>query len=216
MKKESLATIFQARLEREGGLQPYRATLKSLMESGMQFTAARWRAMKEHGYVSGKVERQLHEEWLKSQRDATFREVAKEVRGIDKEELRIERFEDAIDTLPANASTSAELAWVAAHPAMSRKARQKNKTADVEITADDVLYAPHGPAPSRSAVNQLIYWSNHPNRFYEGMLSEGKKKMEEGQEAGVDLRADPTLPEIEAFLDSVEVKVDVTVGAKVA
>jgi hypothetical protein len=85
---------------------------------------------------------------------------------------------------------------------MARKDKMKDKTRDVPVTADDVLYAPHGRAPSRAAVNQLIFWANRPAKFFEGILSEHKKVMDGDDKELTARRADVGLAEIQEMLDS--------------
>jgi len=204
MGTETPTKMFEDRMVREGKIADYRKRLKERMtEGGLWYAKARSETMKEFGYAGPKEERRIHEDWMKLQEAVQFREVAKQVRGIDLDERRIERFDEALECLPANASPSDEIAWVRAHPAMARKDQTKDKTQDVKITADDVLYAPHGKAPSRAAVNQLIYWANRPQKFYEGLLSEHKKTMDGDKEVS-ERRADVGLGEIQEYLDSLE------------
>jgi hypothetical protein len=84
-------------------------------------------------------------------------------------------FENAICELPSSASVARELNWIRSHPAMSRHDRKKDDS-PIIITPDDILKAPHGRAPSQSAVHQLQHWVNRPQAFYAQMLQEDRKK----------------------------------------
>ncbi len=102
----------------------------------------------------------------------------------------------AFVAIPDRCPHSVALDWIASHPAMSRL--QEEGKATVVLTVDDVLNPPHGKAPSRGAVMALQNWANRPNKFYEMMLSEQKKQVEDPEAKNVDL--DPGLEEVERML----------------
>lgn len=84
--------------------------------------------------------------------------------------------------LPPTADPVEEQEWISAHPAMSRQDRAANKTAKVLISKRDVVSPPHGPAPSRRAVNQLQHWANHPKEFQKLKLAEHRAASKKGRE----------------------------------
>ncbi|MCA9261896.1 MAG: hypothetical protein KDA61_21910 [Planctomycetales bacterium] len=83
-------------------------------------------------------------------------------------------FVASLEGLPAAVALDTEVDWVAAHPAMSRPARKASDSHKLLLTADDVKHAPHGPAPSRRAVNSLQHWVNAPAGFFNAIASEHK------------------------------------------
>lgn len=113
-------------------------------------------------------------------------------------------FSQAVQSLPNRAAKAVEMDWVAAHPAMSRLARAVDKTRDVRLTADDILNAPHGPAPSKWAANALQNWVNKPGKFFEVMLSEDKKLKEEQGKGR--MRKDVGIAEVERILAQIRQK----------
>lgn len=198
-KQPTMAKLFGMRMEREGRSKEYNARIKEVMADGKPFFQARILVMKEFGYAGPEAERSFAEEHKREQRKAVEMEILGEVR----EEARVKTFEDAIVMITGTASPAAEIEWVRSHPAMSRWDRQRDKTKPVEITADDILYAPHGQAPSRSAVNQLIHWANRPGEFYKQILSEHRKRVEEGGELHGSV-ADPGVGDIQAYLAQIK------------
>jgi hypothetical protein len=82
----------------------------------------------------------------------------------------------AMGKLPAVGDLDIEMQWVAAHPAMSRKDRSLEPDARIIINREDILNAPHGPAPSRRAVQSLQHWCNDPREFQKILLAEYKEE----------------------------------------
>lgn len=85
--------------------------------------------------------------------------------------------EAAIRTLPPSADVEDELSWVASHPKM--------RDPDAEVTADDILDAPAGRAPSQRACNMLLHYQQpkQAEKFWAAWLSQVvKKKPDQGDE----------------------------------
>lgn len=115
----------------------------------------------------------------------------------------IQDFAEAVDSLPIKGDVKEELDWIRAHPAMLRYERRQDRNKQIIITADDVLRAPHGKAPCRSAVATLQYWVNNPSKFYVMLMGEHRK----AQEAETDkpnAQRDMGLDEIDALLTDFE------------
>lgn len=168
--------------------------------------AAEWAVAKDFGYVNAETERAIHEEWRsrhekelaekRAKHEAKVREKAagKAVGAVDS-------YYRAVRTLPTTASPALELEWVRSHPAMSRMARDPNQKR-VVLRAQDVLYPPHGPAPSQAAVSMLQHWVNYPMEFFKQVLSEQKKRGQETEEAKA-AEKDIGLDEVRRFLKQV-------------
>jgi hypothetical protein len=158
-------------MRREGRGKEWAATVRQVTrETGKKYGQASWEAMRRMGYEGPKRERQLHEEFLRDgQRTKLQQQVDREREEIEADR-RNEDFEQAVRLLPDNAPISAELDWIGAHPAMSRKARQQDTGKDILIGPEDILFAPHGRAPSKAAVVALQHWGNHPEQFYRKLL----------------------------------------------
>lgn len=201
-KPDTLPKMFEHRMEREGRIKEYRARVKEVMDDGLMYNKARHQVMVEFGYPGPVAERALAAEHAAAQR----REVEREILGEVREEVRIRTFEEAIELVTSTTSPAAEIEWIRAHPALSRLDRQKDKTKPVDITADDILYAPHGPAPSRSAVNQLIHWANRPGEFYKQILAEHRKRVESGDDTQGSM-ADPGLGDVQVYLAQIKAMV---------
>lgn len=201
--KKTPNKLFVERMEREGRGKELRARIKALMEDGLYWSQAQRQANKEFGYVGAKEERALAAEYEVSKR----KEIEREILGEVREEVRAKTFEDAIELVTKTTSPAAEIEWIRAHPAMSRLDRQKDKTKPVQITADDILYAPHGPAPSRSAVNQLIHWANRPGEFYKQILAEHRKRVESGDDTQGSM-ADPGIGDVQVYLAQIKAMVN--------
>jgi len=202
--KPAARTLFFNRLRREGRYQKYLAVLRE--RSGGFENKVAWNkiaptVMKEFGYEGPKKEREIHATYLASKHKGL---LAEQLRA-EKEEIRkervVENYEDALRGLPNRASSAVEMEWIRAHPAVSRLDRQKDQTKQVILTAEDVLLPPHGPAPSKYAVQALQHWVNRPGKFFEQMLSEDKKAMVESEVAASEVIDD--LTEVEQLLLSV-------------
>lgn len=201
-KPDTLPKLFEQRMDREGRIKEYRARVKAVMDDGLMYNQARRQTMKEFGYAGPDAERALNDEYERAKRNAVEREILGEVR----EETRVRTVEEAIDLVTSTASPACEIEWVRAHPAMSRQARQRDKTKPVNVTADDILYAPHGPAPSRSAVNMLMNWVDRPHDFFKQILAEHRKRVEDGGDSQGSM-ADPGLGDIQVYLAQIKAMV---------
>lgn len=181
----SVIQMFRHRMKREGRSEELNALLREVMNEGLQFsTAMRTVVMPKMGFVSDEAEIRIYRE---HQAVVHHLSIENEV-AFDAEEERArtdeQEYEAALLTLPSNAPKAKELEWIEAHPAMMRQSRllatgragASGKPAVVLLTARDILNAPHGVCPSRSAANQLQHWVNHSQKFFEQIMSEAKKK----------------------------------------
>lgn len=186
-------TMFRQRMKREGRSDEFLFRVRALIKKhGMLFNAAAAVIMPEMGYNGPDAETRLYREHQR----IIGHYSAENALAEDAEEERLktadEEFEEALSTLPPNAPKAKELEWIEAHPAMMRQARMLAGSAGsgkadsvVLLTARDILNAPHGVCPSRSAAIQLQHWANHSQKFFEQMMSEAKKKST-GDGAGAD------------------------------
>jgi len=85
-------------------------------------------------------------------------------------------FEEAVATLPIEASPAVELSWIRSHPAMARQERSPDRGKPILLTAEDILSPPNGCAPSRSAAHELQHWVNSPEEFWKKGYDERRKK----------------------------------------
>jgi len=147
--------LFLERMDREGKRAEVEARVKLLMNCGAKHSRAIRTAMKEFGFESLAMEKALLVAHL---------DRVQGVRGsLDP---RVVDMEEALAGLPTKAADAVSvLAWIAAHPAMKRQSKGEG-AGRVEITAEDVLYASHGPAPSREAVGALEHYANAPAMFW--------------------------------------------------
>lgn len=110
--------------------------------------------------------------------------------------------EKAENSLPDSAPEAEEWEWIRNHPAMSLRRRGQKASREVELTVNDILRAPHGPAPSRSAVYQLEHFANHPQEFFKAALAKGKQKVDaKGKEPEKDV--DLGLPDVRRLLEQI-------------
>lgn len=206
-KKEHPNKIFYRRMRREGRYEAYNKRVKEIMKeteaAGERafYSHASRQARKEFGYAGPKGERQLEAQYLEQLEKNRLMEKLKAEREEIREERRVENFESALRELPDSASSAVEIAWIRAHPAMSRKSRGKASVEPVLISAEDVLSPPHGRAPSKAAVHALQYWANHPQKFFEKILDAQRKK--DSDEEASEAEADEDLAEVERLLAAV-------------
>jgi predicted alpha-1,6-mannanase (GH76 family) len=203
VKMKSGRRLFLERMRRDGRWREWQQKIKAKMaEMGKGFSVASWPTMREMGYVNSKTERELEAAYL----DSLIEDKRKSKTEAIKEEIRRERstanFEEAVGSLPAKAPYQEEIDWIRAHPAMMRLSKSKDKTKQVQITVDDVLCAPHGKAPSQSAVYMLNHWANCPGKFFEKILDE-HKKIKDSNEQIKSKSKDRGIDEIESLLDAV-------------
>lgn len=197
-KKDTVRKIFVERMNREGRGKEWFATVKAVMaETGAKYHAASYEAMARMGYEGPKREWEIHAKYVEEEQ-AKLKTPAEKLREEIREERRIQNFEEALASLPSNATLDEVTKWIDAHPAMSRKARSNNPLKDVVITAEDI-YPQHGTAPSKSAVHALQYWANHPAEFYKSVYAPVKKGTDQGAGSGVTAK-DVGIDEIERLL----------------
>lgn len=203
-KRTPVFQLFLARIRREGRWREWADTLERLMkETGKPYGYVRPRAMRELGYLGADQERNLALLYEQEGYVSPITEVISEEQKIRQAEKRVTDYEEAIATLPDHCPASMVMDWVAAHPAMSRLARNPDKTKVVLISADDILRAPHGKAPSKEAARTLQHWANCPHEFYKQRLSE-QKKAKSGEDASSRIEMDEDIGKIEQLLREVE------------
>lgn len=115
--------------------------------------------------------------------------------------------DEAVNGLPENVSLSIEIDWIRAHPALRRKAATNG---EVFLLVDDVIAITTGPcqhpvAPSKSAVNALHYFANHPAELIRTLMG-GIKKGSGAGPAGLPIEEeekDPDVAQLEKYLDEI-------------
>lgn len=194
---------FDFRMLREMRIVEYRKKIKSLRKTNkVTELAARKEAQREFGMKTLAEERALLAEWLTEMQNNAAAASASERQRRSREKKRNAPFETAIADLPPTASPSIEMDWVKSHPAMTRKDRQKNTTDKILITPDDILKAPNGKCPSRSAAQMLQHYANKPDAFFKELLSETKKAKSQEDEVEAEKRVIKTNSEIAEMLDA--------------
>ena len=192
---------FEFRLLHEMRLVEFKKKIKSIRrENKVTELAAKKEAQKLFGFTSLKEERQKLAEFLTQLQNNEAAATVAERQRRSREKRRNQPFESAISDLPATASPSVEMDWVKSHPAMTRKDRQKNAADKILITPDDILKAPNGPCPSRSAAQMLQHYANKPDAFFKELLSETKKAKSQEDEVEAEKRAIKTNSEIAEML----------------
>ena len=86
------------------------------------------------------------------------------------------RIRGFIKSLPDQVEASKELAWVRNHPAMLRRGQRRGNVDPIEIDINDLKRPPHGPAPSRHAVQMLSHHAQNPVKFFDKDLGEQQKR----------------------------------------
>ena len=216
MSKPHKATplnLFLGRLFREGKLQAFNKELQARIElipAGLpnnQKTAAIKQAKNDlavsMGYQGPRAERELQRVHLASAEiqihTAVERRTAMAL-GISKSMME---WEDAVASLPPKADMQIQHDWINAHPAMSRKCRQKDNTEPLRLTADDILHARHGPCPSAHAANLLQNWADSPAEWKKFSASLIKKPDSQDGGANNEVVEDVELGEVERLLKEV-------------
>lgn len=169
--------IFRMRLYSTHLMQEYQARRKELLTARPDLTKEKVRrlVMAEFGYVDKEGEL-AHQDVFRSQ--VWVEEQKARVRKKDRQRRKrksMDKYCRALDKLPAKSSPDAILDWIAAHPAMMRHARQGEGDGPIVVTLEDAIYAPHGPAPCRVAVNQLQAYVNRPEKFFDKVLDRQMK-----------------------------------------
>jgi len=191
IKPPSVKRMFVERMRREGREPEWFARGKAAVEeTGKHFSHIIFTVMRDMGYESVQKERELLAAHENSLHLTSSEKSRKKVQDEIREERKVKNFDEALRMLPNKASVSEEIDWIRAHPAMSKKNRQKDQINAVLVTAEDILQAPHGKAPSQAAVHQLQHWMNHPGEFFKQLLGEHKKKSEGDSGKGVESEHD--------------------------
>jgi hypothetical protein len=195
----SVTKLFKARMKREGRWREWQDTILAVRkEKGTNLAAATWETMRRMGYEGSEKERELAEEYHLRSLGVT---INKEREAINRERLT-EDFDEAMRMLPDTALGSTEIDWIRGHPLMCKADRQEGNLKKIIVNATDILQAPNGRAPSKSAVVQLQHWCNAPREFFKQVLSEQKKQTEEAEAQKIE--ADPGIDEIERLLKEVK------------
>lgn len=175
-KKLTARAKFLGRIKRAGKLKELNNRVREMKnENGKTWNVNLWAACREFGYIGPENEHKLHAEYeaqMKAEQDAVIQE---KVDAVVQQIQSAKTFEEALTKLPVSAEAKAENDWILAHPAMARKARQKNNLEPVLITAADILEANHGPAPSRAAAIKLQHWANKPDEIFKALTGSVKK-----------------------------------------
>ena len=196
-KKATPRKLFVERMRRQGRGKEWDMSIKQVMaEESLSYNQAAPIVMKAMGYEGPSSERAIHAEYEANIHKTAMERERDTIQAEIKLEKRITNFEESLRDLPPNAPPVVEMNWVAAHPAMMRATKSGKK---VELNAEDVLYPPHGKAPSVAAVSMLQYWANNVAKFHEQRLSEQKKKVDEGAGSGA-ATEDAKLAEVELIL----------------
>jgi hypothetical protein len=203
--KVSLQDMFQALMVNEGRGDEYKTLHEQFIELDGRWGAesrTRWDVMREMGYEKGDAKslRRRYNELCGGDGGKQQEEVVQaQVAAYDLEKTLAE-----MTDLPPVASPALELEWVRGHPAMMRRDLQVqigNKVLPVLITPEDILAAPHGLPPSRSAVYRLVNWANRPDKWNEQLLGVDKKAEFVGMDATTkDEAEDMTLQEVRELL----------------
>lgn len=199
--------MFRLRMQREGRGEELSSRVRFVMrEYGMTYQDALRAVAPSMGFVSVESEIRLYREHRRQLLALGGELEALEEMDEARESTAEEEFTAALLTLPSNAPKSRELEWIEAHPAMMRQSRNKalgSPEKFILVTADDILNAPHGVCPSRSAAVQLQHWANNSAKFFEQIMSEAKKNRTDGagaSGAGED-EVEDDLSELDDLLD---------------
>jgi hypothetical protein len=182
----------------EGRMDEYAALLAKYMADDPSWGAksrSSWKVMADMGYKSAAATRKQYQELVRE--DAKQQDSAEALESASELEQALLGMTD----LPHVASPSLEMEWVRGHPAMMRKdlmAGTKEKI--IRITPADILAAPHGLPPSRSAVSQLISWVNRPAKFNEQLLGVNKKSEYVGDMGAKENEGDLTMQEVRELI----------------
>lgn len=202
-KLPSARVMFVERLRREGReAEWYRMVKDVCAELNVRFSQGSGEAMRRLGYEGPEKEKALyreHQASLKHNELARF--VAENTKEWNKE-LRMNDFEQACSGLPATSDPAKEMDWVGAHPAMMR-VYDLPPEKKVKVDANDILNAPHGPAPSKRAVVLLRQYVDCPRKFFDQWVSESKKAKGGDQAEEISDTA-PEVAEIEALLNELK------------
>lgn len=179
--------MFLTRMDNEGRRKEYEKRLAEYMsETGKRWSDASWAVMREFGYGGLAREKFLLEQSSKG--------------GLDPRD-----FGTVVASLPVQTPKGVSaFDWIAAHPAMKRLDETKRR---VELTVEDVLDSPSGPAPSQAAVSALSQYANAPDLFWKKWIEvqatlEKKVVADSAQEA-----EDEGVVDVERMLNEVKSRV---------
>tara|TARA_R100001163_G_C5012030_1_gene157616 strand:- start:85 stop:765 length:681 start_codon:yes stop_codon:yes gene_type:complete len=199
-KTFTASECFEFRLERKEELHKYRAMVKDLKATtNMRHLDCQKEAKRHFGYTSKDEEIRLYAEHIATRSRLASQENTNQKRRDAYAKKRNKTFEEIVAKLPPNADPILELNWIKSHPAMTRKSRQKNND-KIVIDEDDIFNSASGPAPSRSAAQQLVFWCNSPDKFFAENLSEAKKAKAKTEEEAAKQRSVKTNAEIDLML----------------
>lgn len=201
MQKNPLARLFHEKMVYEGRLDDFISLAeKILSEKSCSRESAVSQAMREMGFIDRKHTQHCIASWRKhcssyKKRDKTLEEA--------REERRADDFENAIRDLPPRCSPEEYWNWIGAHPALSRKGRQKDKTKELVLTVEDVMSASHGVAPSQEAVHALQFYANNVGKFYEYRDAYMKKAKVGTTETEKVIEKDVGIEDIKALMNEI-------------
>jgi len=120
-------------------------------------------------------------------------------------ETNLATFDAAVASLPPYCDDSVELDWIRAHPAMSRKSRYAalGVHEPIAVTEQDILSPPHGRAPSQTAAQALQHWVNTPDKFFDRVLTEQRKRMEDARKSKKTEECSDDLAKLQQMIDDV-------------
>lgn len=184
-KVEAAEVLFRRRMDREGKLKQFEQVERNWKRTAASPAAATENAMRYMGYEDPEIERTLAEQW----EETVEFESSRELNGV----------ENACKTLPQTANPAVELDWVRIHPAIRRCAMEQDKTKQIVITPEDILSSQAGLAPSVGAVNMLIHAVNAPAKFFDKLLDEHRKRVD-NEQGNTATRADLGIEEVRGYL----------------
>jgi hypothetical protein len=160
-RKTDAKKLFLDRLRHEGRYDQYEPMLMSVMaeRGATSRLTCQHEAMQRMGIKSPDEERAL----------------AKERGYVDEFEIEgdpevDERIIGSLG-LPMNAPRLAELEWVSGHPLM---VLATDKGGSPKVKVSHVIKAPHGKAPSVTAVSMLAYYATKPGELYKMLAGVAK------------------------------------------
>lgn len=156
--------MFKDRLRAEGTYANYVERVKYFKEQGKHERRAELLAASEFGFDAVQEIGRYHQE------------VGQEKFDEEKKKQDAINFEAAVLALSDIPDRARENEWIRAHPAMARK-HMSDDDAPVKLTVADVK-----GAPNRQAVWSLQNWVNRPEKFFEIMASEDKKRKDETEQ----------------------------------
>jgi hypothetical protein len=193
-------SMFADRMKRERKEAEWRAAVQShLVEMGGNLNKATYAAMLDMGYAGPEDERRRYQEYKETLAPApAFVPMVVHVAEVQPKRNESDpEFEELLSSLPDKASPAVETGYIRSHPAMARRARGGLKVADIVLTCDDIR-----DAPSKSAVIALQHYANCPQKFFDSILSEDKKKSEVGAEQAGEV--DAGIEEIRRLLGTIK------------